>query len=364
MISPFIAFILDYQPAPGQFINEAPEIASGASGTEVLQAVADQLVGDRTPGIVSLGAFGGNLTFAFDHPVANVPGETDFAIYGNAISNNSEPGVVLVSQDLNGNGLPDDPWYELAGSEESNPQTRFEYSVTYRRPSSEDNQRPMDSWRFVTDAEYIPWSDSLGGSGFIMKISEHLQSYWPQWLPEDTDELTFTGTLLPPCGFPQNDKGTNWGCTAPAWGYADAVPNHQADRWFDISNAVDSERNPVRLAYADFFRVRTSTNEFRGWLGEASTEICGAEDLHPDAPVDYSSVELPASASARVALSGRSLSIESESPAAYRIVDASGKVVIAGTVEAGISVVDLSQLPKGIYFVICGNCVKFALSTR
>ena len=28
---------------------------------------------------------------------------------------NSEPGIVLVSKDMNGNGLPDDEWYELAG---------------------------------------------------------------------------------------------------------------------------------------------------------------------------------------------------------------------------------------------------------
>ena len=35
----------------------------------------------------------------------------------------SEPGIVLVSKDTNGNGLADDEWYELAGSEYNSPAT-------------------------------------------------------------------------------------------------------------------------------------------------------------------------------------------------------------------------------------------------
>lgn len=360
MISPFIAFILDYQPAPGQFINEAPEIEAGASRTEILQAVADQLVGDRTPGLISLGSFGGSVVFAFDHKVANVPGEADFAVYGNAISNNSEPGIVYVSQDLNGNGLPDDPWYELVGSEEENPDTRFNYTVTYHRPSAENISNPHPEWRFVIDAYYIPWTDSLGESGVIMKISEHLQSYWPQWLPEDAETLTLTGTLLKPTAYPLNEAGNNWGCRAPEWGYADSRPNHQTDRWFDISNAVDSYRRPVHLAYADFFKVQTATNEFRGWLGEASTEIAGAEDLHPETEIsssptlggDYSSITL---------LSGGRLRITTDKETICHIFDASGRVVSERKVDAGTCYISLSQLPHGIYFAKCGNIVKFAI---
>lgn len=41
----------------------------------------------------------------------------DFAIEGNAFDGSSEPGIVWVMQDVNGNGLPDDTWYQLKGSE-------------------------------------------------------------------------------------------------------------------------------------------------------------------------------------------------------------------------------------------------------
>lgn len=358
MISPFIALILDYRPAPGQFINEAPEIAPGATRTEVLQAVADQLVGDRTPGLISLGSFGGSLVFAFDHKVANVPGTPDFAIYGNAISNNAEPGVVLVSQDLNGNGLPDDPWYELTGSEESNPETVFNYTITYRRPTSEESRNPHPDWRFVVDADYIPWSDSIGSSGALMKISEHLQSYWPQWLGEDVEELSFSGTLLPPCGISLNDAGNNWKAEPHPWGYADSKPNLQTDRWFDLSNAVDSDRRPVNLAYADFFKVQTATNQFRGWLGEASTEICGAEDLHPDA--EASSVPpVGGHVATTFCIRRGTLTIRSDGWEEYILTDASGKTVLSGHLTPGETLIDISSLPKGIYFANCGNIFKF-----
>ena len=56
---------------------------------------------------------------AFDHPVVNVPGEYDLRTTGNnvCITNTeigamAEPGIVMVCQDLNKNGIPDPdgPW--------------------------------------------------------------------------------------------------------------------------------------------------------------------------------------------------------------------------------------------------------------
>ena len=72
--------------------------------------------------MVSLGGWGGYITFGFDHPVENKDGY-DLQILGNAFYmsgsteyGSSEPGIVLVSRDENGNGLPDDKWFELKGS--------------------------------------------------------------------------------------------------------------------------------------------------------------------------------------------------------------------------------------------------------
>ncbi|EDM34186.1 potassium-transporting ATPase subunit A [Pedobacter sp. BAL39] len=70
--SAYISKILEYLPAPGQFINET--IGSPAN--------VEKLVGSASVALLSLGAYGGSLTFAFDHSVENADG-ADLAIYGN-----------------------------------------------------------------------------------------------------------------------------------------------------------------------------------------------------------------------------------------------------------------------------------------
>ena len=67
---------------------------------------------------VSLGGFGGAIVVGFDHSIAN-DGDYNFAVKNSVYSNYSEPGIVWVMQDENGNGLPDDTWYELKGSDYS-----------------------------------------------------------------------------------------------------------------------------------------------------------------------------------------------------------------------------------------------------
>ncbi len=66
--------------------------------------------------MLSLGGFGGNIIVGFKQPIRNITGEYDFKVYGNASYNmygtgtgkpggSAEPGIVLVSKDVNGNGL-------------------------------------------------------------------------------------------------------------------------------------------------------------------------------------------------------------------------------------------------------------------
>ena len=65
------------------------------------------------------------------------------------------------------------------------------------------------------------------------------------------------------------------------WGYVDNHPNNIGDlSSFDIDWAVDALGNPVRLPGVDFIRVYTAVNQQCGWLGETSTDISRAEDLH------------------------------------------------------------------------------------
>lgn len=118
-----VARILEYTPAPGQFINE--EARSGGAFDNVdtpEKACRYAAARFAENNWVSLGGWGGYLVAAFAEPVPNTGGY-DLYVKGNAMNTSSEPGVVWVMQDANGNGMPDDTWYELKGSEYDNAAT-------------------------------------------------------------------------------------------------------------------------------------------------------------------------------------------------------------------------------------------------
>lgn len=286
--SKYIQAVDEYKPAPGQYINDIPEYQTGDTEQDMIRKCTERLANNQRD-LVALGAFGGYITFHFDHSIANVEGQRDFAIWGNAYQEEtnlfpgggvSEAGVVMVSKDVNGNGLPDDAWYEISGScdVDSVGKVDFGYEITYRK-------NPMGK---------IPWTDNRGNSGELDRWDRyHPQEYYPQWLP---DGLTFRGTRLPQNGYdmtgavPRSYSQYYWVLFFFGWGYADNQPNMQSDRetpniegcGIDISWAVDEERNPVKLDFVDFVRVYTGLNQKCGWLLETSTEILGAEDLHTD----------------------------------------------------------------------------------
>ncbi len=294
--SPYTASVYEYRPAPGQFVNTMPIYEAGDDAEKMRQKAEDDLTNDV---MISLGAYGGYVTFAFDHTVVNVPGEKDFYIKGNSFysdlsyyagkkGGSCEPGIVMVAFDHNMNGIPDDDeWYELAGSEYYKPTTLKNYNITYSRP---DDHTPIPNIQgTLTDTIYIPWKDNVGGSGYVAKNMYHTQSYYPEWLNDD--ELTFTGTLLPKNGVDESGYGSYYVLYSYPWGYADNHPNDSIDlNSFDIGWAVDGEGNKVNLPGADFIRVYTGVNQYCGWIGETSTEIARARDLHvavqPSVPDD------------------------------------------------------------------------------
>ena len=186
------------------------------------------------------------------------------------------------SYDANMNGLPDDPWYELAGSEYHKPETMHDYTLTYSRPDPSRNPVPDYDYPYLTDLHYIPWRDSEGNTGYMPKNSFHVQDYYPKWV--DQDELTFSGSCLQPNAVDISGEGTYYILYSYDWGYVDNHPNDYGDlNSFDIGWTVDRNGNPVHLPGVDFIRVYTGLNQYCGWLGETSTEICRAQDLHiPD----------------------------------------------------------------------------------
>ena len=262
--SKYIQAVDEYLPAPGQFVNTMPVGEAGDSPATMAAKCSEYISGEQSSPI-TLGAYGGYVTFHFDHSIANIPGRRDLYIKGNAYVGNSEPGVVMVSKDVNGNGLPDDPWYEIAGSADSDSAglVVYDYEITY-------TPNPLGD---------ITWTDNQGHQGTVDRNSFHDQEYFPIW---HEGALTFHGTLLPRNAENQGSNGSEyWVLSTFRYGYADNAPNSDVESCsIDLSWAVDANRQPVALDFVDFVRVYNGENQKCGWIGETSTEVSGAEDLH------------------------------------------------------------------------------------
>jgi hypothetical protein len=290
----YISEVLEYKPAPGQFINASPW---------GVPASTSSLVGTLT-GSMSLGAYGGYVIFKFSNPVENHPDNPygiDFVIYGNPlknlsnpkINNNvtwSEPGIVSVMKDKNANGLPDDTWYELAGSDYFFSTTLKKYSVTYTNPND-------------TVAKDVPWTDKYGGNGNIKANAFHLQPYYPLGVsfPEvgqtsyilsgtrlqnnvDTSNPSFVIAPGRPWGYADNNLRATYN-GLPDNPYTDNIEEGSGGDAFDIHWAVDTNGIYVDLDQVHFIRVQNGILANAGWLGESSTEITGAFDIAPNTSV-------------------------------------------------------------------------------
>lgn len=264
-----IAKVFDFLPAYGQFTNEMPKYEEGDT-SEIMRKKAEQAIASENPSMISLGGFGGYVTFGFDHTIVNVPGKRDFRILGNAFANSSEPGIIMVAFDKNANGVPDeDEWYEIVGSEHSNSQVIKNYEITFFKPTAE-----LDATTGNIE-EYIQWKDNQGNEGWKPKNQFHSQSYYPLWITQES--MTYRGTLLPNNAIESNGI---WQLKEFEWGYADNYPNTHDESAIDIAWAVDQNGNKVFLPGIDFIKVYTGLNQEAGWLGETSTEVSGAIDLH------------------------------------------------------------------------------------
>ena len=264
--SKYISQVFDYLPAVGQFTNKLPAYVDGDTQTEMTAKAGKALIGEK-PSMITLGGYGGYVVFGFDHTILNQKDKRDFKVLGNGFAGSSEPGIIMVAYDKNKNGKPDeDEWYEIAGSEYSNPTTIKNYTITYHKPTVEDSK---------ATPEYIKWEDNQGKSGYKAKNTFHKQSYYPLWFGQN--QLKFSGSLL---ASNYTEKNGIWTGKQLAYGYADNAANNSEDSNIDIDWAVDKNGNPVKLMGIDFIKVYTATNQEAGWLGEISTEVAGAYDLH------------------------------------------------------------------------------------
>ncbi|MDE6498970.1 MAG: PKD domain-containing protein [Muribaculaceae bacterium] len=255
--------MLDYAPAPGQFVNILPEYSPGDTPGDMIEKAAASLNAGRE---ISLGAWGGSVTIHLLAPVENIAGP-DLRVCGNAILSgmnaqgmpygSGEPGIVEVMRDENGNGLPDDIWYTLKGEAYDD---AVDCSVAYT---------------LFDDSDDIEWTAAYGAeNGMIPHIASfHAQPYFPMWI--DGRTITVAGKRLPDNGVYNAATGRfDLYCLS---GYADSFPDTDEQSALDIDNAVDGDGNAVKLSSIDFLRVTTGVLQVNGPLGECSTEISGVE---------------------------------------------------------------------------------------
>lgn len=269
--SSFSTVVYEWLPAPGQFIGDVSSVG-GMTADIATPDAACRWAQQRldTKRFVSLGAWGGYLVVGFDHSIRAGHGDYDFIIGGNASDTSNEPGIVWVMQDANGNGLPDDEWYQLRGSAFDDPSTLSFYAATYYRPAG---QRMA-----------VEWTDNLGASGLVewMGASHTQPHYYPAWV--ETDRYTLYGPRLQ-ARSTQNPVTGHWTNPPFSWGYADNLGSDllsDADMQacgFKISNAVLPDGSPVALDYIDFVKVQTGVMGKSGLLGEISTEVFFVEDV-------------------------------------------------------------------------------------
>ena len=246
--------VVEFLPAPGQFVNEGYTATTMAEACAYAQGRFEERL------FVSLGGFGGYIVVKFKTPIANSD-NFNFGIYSNSFSTSSEPGIVWVAQDANGNGVADDEWFELCGSESGKETTVQNYSVTYSRTDDETK---------------IAWRDSEGVSGIIERNNAHKQEYFPAWV--EGDESTLSGTLLPDNGV-WSEINQEWQLLPFEWGYADnysAIDSYgRGGNLFRISYASTAEGEVANLSHIDFVNVQSATNAVHSAIGESSTEVSG-----------------------------------------------------------------------------------------
>jgi DNA-binding beta-propeller fold protein YncE len=276
-----VTTVFEFMPAPGHQVNGYTIVGDFIwAGATMQEACERALKHFRKKYMISLGAQGGYVIAGFDHNVMNSQGGYDLVIKGNPFDYQSEPGIIWVMKDENGDGLPNDTWYELAGSEYGTENETLNYAITYYKPTAAEQD--------------IEWTDNQGGSGIVpyMKWWNEHPSYWQDWVPTERDAQgreyrTYYGSRLKDTHTYEN----NYSMEPPfAWGYADNLGSdylkdakfnaNMAMGYYKICNAVKANGQPANLDYINFVKVQTAQTGWTPNLGEISTEVYGIWDYH------------------------------------------------------------------------------------
>lgn len=293
--SPFAVRVLDFDPAPGQFVNvQAFNNPGRALGAPVGGGIND---GNDTS-VVSLGGFGGSITLGFDHTVLDHPLNPmglDAIVFGNAFWVGGDPerhwgecATIEISLDENHNGIADDPWYLIPGSHIDDPPAMWRVQRWDDNIGDDRYPPAFASWippgrRGVWDtaAHRLPddpfrgpvMTNPLEGTGDEGVFA--YADYTPTLIlgDLDADDVVEDPDISPADFYTVPDDPLTVGIT-PGSGGGDA---------FDIAWAVDPETGePVALPGFDFIRITVAVNAVNGPFGEVSAEI----DAVADAAID------------------------------------------------------------------------------
>ena len=304
----FATRVLEYSPAPGQFVNSPqywdPDRALGApSGGGTVNP-------DNTD-VLTLGGFGGRLVLGFDRPILNDPVNPmgiDVIVFGNASYVSGHPNrrfaecaIVEVSRDDNGNGMPDDPWYLVPGSHLSDPFEHHLATMTWDNDTADPMFPPaLASWlppgtpplppvhTWMTTTYMLP--SQFGAAAVLTNpngldaIAEGVWGYadhTPTLLLGDLDgdNTVDNADMLPEDFYTKPDDPFAVGVT-PGSGGGDS---------FDIAWAVDAATGkPAGLDRIDFLRLTNPVHALLGPVGEWSAEIDAVAIVRPTThPADF-----------------------------------------------------------------------------
>jgi hypothetical protein len=295
---PFADAVLDYRPAPGQFVNVPSPFTM-----EIFNDPAAALgppVGGGTAApdnakLVTLGAFGGCLVLAFHQTVLDDPCNPfglDAIVFGNAFYfggdpdlPTGEPGVIEIAIDANHNGLPDDPWFLITGPD---------------LPPIPGDALASQTWD-NDPGTAIPPDDETHYP------SDALYDHVPPGFPSSYDTTTFelpASAIDDPTAFAHADRSPvlilgdldgddtiddpnadpELFYTAPDNPFEPGVtPGSGGGDAFDIAWAVDPVTGRrANLRGFDFIRITTAVNSVRAELAEVSTEIGAIADARED----------------------------------------------------------------------------------
>ncbi|MBN2562011.1 MAG: PEP-CTERM sorting domain-containing protein [Phycisphaerae bacterium] len=293
--SPFATAVVDFSPAPGQFVNEPlyndPIKVLGAP-------IGGGTYNPDNSKLVNLGGFGGSITLAFDHTVMDDvtnPLSLDAIVFGNAtwVDNNpnrhwAECGVIEISRDVNGNGLADDPWYLIPGSHITD--TAGQWEIQTWDDNTGDPTYTPDNTNWIPPGRTGEWDTQgyrLPADVFDVTILEN-----PNGL-DATEEGIFGYADLHPVlilGDLDADNVVDDPAISPEHFYTTPddpftvgiTPDSGGGDAFDIAWAIDAAtREPAGLDGFDFIRITNGENHVAGIFGEKSPEIGAVADVLP-----------------------------------------------------------------------------------